>query len=392
VSLFSIEPDLAFPRSTMAGLGQYALFEILHPSPKGYLALSLTRTYSGDGDSRLPRGEALGTAVNPIVFIGRGSARVFVPVQPRQIAGRFYFALDMLSPPIRFAAHRSGMMALYGRDVQFDPRRLSGFAREISYISSEEFAATIPPRSLSDFPKDLANPALEYSGIYEDGWVAEDSSFRLMQGGSKALRIAGSIPASWKSAGNRVRLLEDGAEIASQPLTGGSFELTTDVASQPGPHQIRIQFASVSKLGPLDPRPAAAHLSYLGFGPFAKADDIADSDRISFSSGWYDFERYRGQAFRWARSRASMHLNPERTERWLVADLEPNSGGRPATVIVVDGEGKVLFQQQLAGRREIKVPIGTAADLEIRIEGGLVKPSAADPRELAFRVFRLRLE
>lgn len=266
VSLFDPEPDLSFAHSTMAGLGRYALFEVLQPTEQGYLAISLTDTYMADGKSRLPEAEALGAEVSRINFTGRGSAHVIFPFRPRQIDGRFYLAIDVLSRTTRFNSARRGLMSLYGREIPLDPRQLSGFARQISYLSSDEFAALVPPHCVSSFPRDLANPALRYSGIYEDGWVAEDSSFELTSGGAELLRVTGVVPRLAAMDGrNRIRILQDGKSVFEKDLNPGSFDLFASQAAERGVHEIRIQFTSATRLSSVDLRPAAARLSFVGF-------------------------------------------------------------------------------------------------------------------------------
>ncbi len=266
VSLFEPEADLAFPHSTMSALGKFALFEVLQPSDRGYLAVSLTKTYMGDGENRLPDTEVLGADVSRIAFTGRGSAHVMLPVRLRQIDGQAYLALDVLSPAIRFPDRRRGLMSLYGSQIPLDPRQLSGFVRQISYLSPEEFAALVPPHCISSFPKDLANPALGYSGIYEDGWVAEESYFDLTKGGSEMLRVAGMVPKlPANQKGNRIRILLDGKPVLEEDLKLGSFDLSAREASEPGVHEIRILFASATGLSALDRRPAAAQLSFVGY-------------------------------------------------------------------------------------------------------------------------------
>jgi hypothetical protein len=268
VSLFGLEPDLAFPRSTMSALGRYVLFEILQPSNKGYLALSLTTTYMGDGNNRLPEMEALGADVDRIPWVGRGSAHVILPFEPRQIDGRAYFALDVLSPLVRFPYPRHGLMTLYGRDIPLDPRQISGFARQVSYLSPSEYAALVPPRCVCSFPRDLAQPGLRYSGIYEDGWVAEESYFELTQSGADSLRVSGSVPKlAGLKLGNQIHILRDGQTVLEKHLSPGNFDLVVPDASAPGVHEVRILFDSAVSLSAADRRPASARLTAVGFIP-----------------------------------------------------------------------------------------------------------------------------
>jgi hypothetical protein len=281
VSLFEPEADVAFSHSTMSALGKFALFEVLQPSDRGYLAVSLTKTYTGDGENRLPDIEVLGADVNRIDFIGRGSAHVILPVRLRQIDGQAYLALDVLSAASRFPDPRSGLMSLYGREIPLDARQVTGFARQISYLSPDEFAALVPPHCISSFPKDLANPALRYSGIYEDGWVAEESYFELTTSESEMLRVSGMVPKlPANQKGNRIRILQDGKPVLEKDLKLGTFDLSAPEASEPGVHEIRILFASATALSELDRRPAAALLSFVGYTNSKGPDHISPLPRL----------------------------------------------------------------------------------------------------------------
>jgi hypothetical protein len=182
----------------MAGIGRHLLLEIVNPTPRVRVAVHFTRSFAGDGDNRLPPAAVIGTERLPFSLVGRGSARVFSPpVAPQVVGGRPYVALDMGVDGSPFPDRRSvGLMRLYGRDIALDGRRLVAFTRDVSLVSEAEYRARRTLPALRAFPADLANPDVEYSGLYEDRWVSEAASVSLAAGGSPSMLVVrGTVPA-----------------------------------------------------------------------------------------------------------------------------------------------------------------------------------------------------
>jgi hypothetical protein len=269
-SLYQLEPDPVFHRDqTMAGLGRYLLARVLNPSRPARLALHVTRSLAGDGDNRLPPAIVIGTERHPFPLVGRGSARVFSPpLVTQSVGGLDYLGLDMGMDGRQFPRRApGGLMRAYGRDVAQDHRRLTAFVRDISLVTEAEYAALAPPSALRVFPRDLADPSVEYSGLYEDGWVGEDAFVRLSRGpGASVLRVRGSVP-SIGAAGftSECVVLVDGREAARAPLAVGRFTLEAVVPAGSGRARIDVRFSRVQPLPAPDGRPVAAHLDFIGF-------------------------------------------------------------------------------------------------------------------------------
>ena len=77
---------------------------------------------------------------------------------------------------------RPGLTGLFRTSALLDPRLLTSYVRDISLVSPAQYARLRPPTAIRNIPADLANPALEYSGIYEDGWLSQTSYARLAGG------------------------------------------------------------------------------------------------------------------------------------------------------------------------------------------------------------------
>src|SRR5205814_1750866 len=110
-------------------------------------------------------------------------------------------------------------------------RRIVGFARNVSLISEEEYAALEAPSSIQWFPGDLSNKKFEYCGIYEDGWVAESSYAMLKQPeGPSTLTVSLSVPAlHGKPSSSWAALVLDGREISRQSASSGSISFRVPV-------------------------------------------------------------------------------------------------------------------------------------------------------------------
>ncbi len=165
------------------------------------------------------------------------------------------------------------MMNIFGKAIPLDRRVLVGFARNISLVSEAEYQNLVPPQNLSHFPADLDNDDLEYSGIYEDGWVAEKSYFYFTQPTEKvSFSLKGMVP--WlpqKSLEPVVTIMLDGKTIVQQKLNLGVFNVEVPVRTPAGKHKIEVNFSDAARLPDPDTRFAAAKLTFIGFESNAKS-------------------------------------------------------------------------------------------------------------------------
>jgi hypothetical protein len=265
VSYYQLQQDPIYPTQSMVGFGRYALFQVLGWTPGSRLEISLTRTLTHDGVNRLPPAVVVGATRVPLPLVGHGSARVSTPpLEPQIINGIPYLLLDMGVNGRLPSVLLSGIQGIYGRSVPTDPRYLTGYVRDISLLSPQRYAQLKPPLSLMSFPNDLDNPNLEYSGLYEDGWVGAESYVTLAGGPKADLVVRGEVPAG---AGKHVQALVNGKVVASQPVPPGPLDLRVPVQASSGNRRVELRFAATIQLKAPDLRPAAMLLSFLGFTP-----------------------------------------------------------------------------------------------------------------------------
>jgi hypothetical protein len=256
----------------MAGLGRSLVFEIINPSASVRLLLDLTATLKADGQNVLPPAAAIGKTRVPFQFVGRGSGRVFSPpFEPRMIDGHAFVALDLgVDGTLYPARPRSALMALFGKDVGQDPRRIVALGRDVSVVSEAEYRATTPPVRLAHLPADLADPSLEYSGLYEDGWMAETVYARLTRPpGDAVLVVKGEMLAGPQS--DRSRTLDisvDGRPVAHVSQAPGPFVVRASLGAVGSRvAKVSVRSSGVRALSSADARPASAHLETIGFEP-----------------------------------------------------------------------------------------------------------------------------
>ena len=162
-------------------------------------------------------------------------------------------------------ARRTGLQAAYGPRVPLDPRYLTAYVRDISLLSDAEYARLQPPAALRSFPVDLANRDLQYSGIYEDGWVGE-RAYAVLAGGPDADLVVQGNPRRTRAGAHLVVAL-DGRIVGRRALAAGPFTLRVPAPASRAPRRVELRFDAVGPLSGADPRPASAHLSFLGFAP-----------------------------------------------------------------------------------------------------------------------------
>jgi hypothetical protein len=262
VSFFQWQADPYFPHGTMVGFGRYALFQVLGGSVGDRLAIELTDTLAHDGANLLPPAAVVGSSRSVLPLQGRGSARVFSPpLKPQVIGGTPYILLDMGVDGRLPVVNRPGLQHLYGRSVPIDPRYLTAYVRDISLVTAEQYGHLHPPSALHGFPANLASPNLEYSGLYEDGWIGADSYVRLAGGPSTYLVVQGEIPSG---AGGLLQVFVDRHQVYSMKTAPGRLALRALVPAANATRRVELHFSRTIRLKAPDLRPAAAQLSFIG--------------------------------------------------------------------------------------------------------------------------------
>lgn len=274
VSLWGIEPDPLFIGQTMASVGRYHLYEILGSIEESRMLLSLSASMNRNDDFRLPPVKVVGSAYTALPLVGRGSARVVsVPINPRKIDGSDYFGIDFGREGSFLEQERKGIMKLFGSDIKLDIRKTVAFARDISYISPEQYAAFKRPQAIQIFPVALENPGLEYSGIFEDGWISNMAYVVLeapLTGQQGNLRLSGLIPdIGGVPFSTTLTIKVNGRSIHSAIYTKGEITimLPLDTALLEGSPSVKVEIESsaLQRLPNGDDRPVSMRINYLGF-------------------------------------------------------------------------------------------------------------------------------
>jgi hypothetical protein len=395
IAMFQLEPDLYYPGRTMSGLGSVIVFEVLNPTPDLRLLIDFTASLQSDGRNRIPWANAIGSVRVPFATVGRGSARlVSGPLTPQTIAGRHYVSIDMGTSGQLFPQPRAGLMRWFGTGIALDSRRLTGFVRDISAISAEEYAAMEVPAQASSFPAALAAPGLEYSGIYEDGWVGEESRLWLRQPlRSGPLRIRVEVPGIGRGA-TRMRVLVDGAEVAATAPRPGVNLVEAALAPAAARRQIDLRFDGAISLQAPDLRRVSARLDYVGFEEIAAQPEDIVLAPITLGEHWYATESDRGVRFRWAADDARFAIvsaAPGPGELLIDAEPGPGLGGKPARFRLTRGDGPAQTLSSISGRQTLRVPLRLSPGpnyFSLHVNGGSAVIQG-DPRTLNFRVFAL---
>lgn len=344
-SFFQLEPDWFYPGQTFAGMGRYSLFRVINPSQTFRVAMSITASLQGDGQNLLPNPIAIGAERQPLPVTGRGSARVFSPPLTSQlIAGQPYLSIDMGALGQQFADRRSGVARLYGNDFTTDSRKIVGFVRDISLVSEADYQHRNLPARLEKFPLDLANPDLDYSGFYEDGWISESAFVSLDQpSNTSQFILQGSVYAlNNPSFRTELKLLLDGQEVARKVLSPGEFAFAVRLASPPGRHRIDLRSSHIQSLPGSDRRPTAFQVKFLGFVTDTEAANLPSQlNQFPESMANPYFERSGIFGDGWVSEAVRLRLSqPQSTSQFVVQGKVPEQGGQPFMTelqLLVDG-------------------------------------------------------
>lgn len=273
VALNRLEPDPFFRDRTMAGVGRHLVLDVLNPSPRVRVLVDYTTAFRADpARLGLPRAEVVGDRRVPLGAVGVGAARlVSPPLAPQALGPSRLLAIDFATELTRHPNHLRGAEKWWGTDLPRDRRLLAATARNISVISDEEYAAFRPPAALTKFPDDLLHPHLEYSGLYEHGWVGRVAKLRLTQGdGAQELVLRCRVP-HLEPVGAEFRteltVLVDGRPAETRALAPGDFEVRAPGGPGPGPRWVEFRFSHDQELPAPDERRVAALVLSVGFEP-----------------------------------------------------------------------------------------------------------------------------
>jgi hypothetical protein len=268
-TLFPLEADPFFRGVAFSAVGRYLLFRVLAPSAHPRLELSLSTTARGAGN-RLPPAVVVGGEIIKLPLVGRGSARVFSDViAPQTVGGMQFVGLDMGVDETRLPEPpRSALMSLYGRNVPLEPRKITAFARDISLIDDREYGRLTAPQHVERFPRDLENPNLEFSGVYEDGWASERSYFVLRSSkNATTLKLRGVVPLIGDPYfSTRICIVLDRLELGCRKAQVADFDFAYPLGTlNDGNHEVRIEVDRTQSLPRGDGRPVGMKLNFVGF-------------------------------------------------------------------------------------------------------------------------------
>ncbi len=268
-SYYQNEPD---PLQDFTGpfyaIGSYFIFEIENPDKIVRLRIAFSRTLLGKGNQSLPPYiTVLGKTTNQIRLDGAGAVNVYSdPIEPLTVNGRHFIAVDLSSPPILLKHPKSPIMALFNSSTNLDWRHVTGFGRDISAVSETEYDRMITPSGLKHFPDDLlSNPELEFSGLYEDGWVSPHATVTLGSSGHRTrLKIEGNIPSlPFLKSDEQPELIIrfNDEEILRLPLVPGPISVNHEISESNGRNRIELESTVHCTLPSPDDRPVSFLIS-----------------------------------------------------------------------------------------------------------------------------------
>lgn len=324
------------------GTGPYTMFQVLNPTDNIRLMIDFTRTSLGGARSYLPpHAVIIGDDTYPVNFVGSGSARVFSqPVKPQIFEGLSYLALDLGEEPQMIKKEVTGLMRLYGLKYNLDDRRLVGFTRDISIVTEDQYRHLKRPARISKLPDDIYNnPGLEYSGLFEDGWLG-DQAYVCLTSARKGdiVTFKGEVPdlPAFRD-GLILTMTINGKEPEPVVLHPGTFTINRFVTEDCDVTQIQLQFNKAETYGKVDARHLTAFINELSVHP---VDDlmpvIAATDRTNdgFQIQGIDIDG-------WAAKGVTLHLPPTNTPKVLDLQLEMPGwavGGAGKLSITVNGQ------------------------------------------------------
>lgn len=265
IAVYRPQPDIYQPSENFFAIGRHLLFRVLNPSEKVRVRFAMTASILGEGRTELPGAAQVrfgdDEAVN-LGLVGAGSANVFSPpLQPLLLNGAAYIALDLGRPPIPLGLPARDLQGLYNRNLSLDTRLALGYCRDISVIDETAYQARSIPREITQFPADLIkHDAAEYSGIYEDGWIARQAYVKLAPAvaGDKVVvsGMRARVPGA-TSESQTITLLVNGHPMVVRELDYGRFTLEAVLDQSAREVKVELRADNTTTLPSPDDRPVS---------------------------------------------------------------------------------------------------------------------------------------
>jgi hypothetical protein len=365
-SLFQTQRDFFYPEGMLAAVGRYLLFRINSPARSGRLVLDLTTTVLGDGCACLPPASVAGEEQVAVGLVGHGAAHVVSPAfSPKIVDGVAYLLIDFGVDARLFETPRTGLMGLYGTSVPIDYRKMVAYVRQIRFVDAANAEEAKPPARIDKFPSDLAAPGLEFSGIYEDGWMGDQGFVTLYAQSAGIAVVRGTFPAGIGLDSVEVALTVGSAPPVVKKIKPGRFVIAAPVAA--GRSRIGFRFSDIGRLPPGDGRPAVARLTSVAIdtdrdhsvaqselsddapssgGDLPKVlEPLAEEVSGVFSDGWIG-------------STGTIVVNLQSPTKVTLRGMVPGGIGLEGQEIVISGDAITPIRRELApGEFGIETPV-----------------------------------
>lgn len=380
------------------GTGRYNLFNIKKPTGDLRMIVDFTRTSLGSGRSKLPtHAVVIGYDDYKLPFVGHGSARIVSPIiKPEYFEKEAYFTVDFGDQPTPILKKKTGLMRWYGVKFHLDDRRLVGFTRDISVITDEEYKAMVRPTHIADFPSDLyRNPGLEYSGIFEDGWVAEDAYFKMGRStAGQLVTFKGFVPdlKQFRDKGVELTLSINDRPTELVTLKVGEFDVTRLITAPSEVTTISLHFSDAQVYDPkVDKRAVSAFVHEISIDD---NPDVAGFSQLTNEKG-EKIELSGLDEDGWIGTEAKINAPAFTTFKILKVDLEmPGWAAIDSNQLSVTLGGSP-FQEitTLKGTYEtLFFPLAEGSSHDILLKAGALFPLPGEQRERSFRVKNLSFE
>ena len=272
IAIYQPEADPYTSQQDITGLGRFLMLRVEQPDEEIYLRIAASKTFMGRNHTAWsPGSRVLGAASVPLAFPGNGAVnRIVGPIKPVYRDGAAYIGIDFNETAVQFPFERTGLQSLYNTIVPLDSRKLVAYGRDISALSAAQIASLERPTKLSTFPDDIVFArGLEFSGIYEDGWLSPESEFVLGGGGPQAwVRLRGfvpELPGMPLGAGTMQVSLAGGT--VEMPAAVGSFDWLLPVGGTDRTARLGVRFSAGAPLPNGDDRPVGGKLEWLEVFP-----------------------------------------------------------------------------------------------------------------------------
>ncbi len=239
------------PKQFMQSVEGDLQFEVLGDSENPALLLEMSSSLVPQKQNKIPEIKLVSRTNNSFEVVGKGSTRLISNLlQFSSTKQRHFLQLSFKESGMPFEKRRMSLFdELVNKNISFENRKVITFLQKATILDREEYFKNYSVKEIKNFPDDIVETKILYSGLYEDGWSSESFYVIFKNSKSSELVIEGSVPLISNSKfKTKLEVYINDTFTYSKPIGLGDFKLKLPTRAETEFVKVDIKFSNYQEL------------------------------------------------------------------------------------------------------------------------------------------------